>query len=96
MTLQPVSKPRHDPVTAISPIADIIAEARNGKPLDRVARCRYTFHFHSVVGADKEDVGVKTPAKGVGDGEGREDVSSRATSRYQYLGSVSSHFMIWI
>ena len=32
MTLQPVSKPRHDPVTAISPIADIIAEARNGKP----------------------------------------------------------------
>jgi 3,4-dihydroxy 2-butanone 4-phosphate synthase/GTP cyclohydrolase II len=32
MTLPTVSKPRHDPVTAISPIADIIADARNGKP----------------------------------------------------------------
>src|SRR3546814_11457077 len=32
MTLPTVSKPRHDPVTTISPIAEIIAEARNGKP----------------------------------------------------------------
>lgn len=32
MTLPSVAKPRHDPVTAISPIADIIADARNGRP----------------------------------------------------------------
>lgn len=32
MTLPTVSKPRHDSVTAISPIAEIIAEARNGRP----------------------------------------------------------------
>ena len=32
MTLPIVSKPRHDSVTAISPIAEIIAEARNGRP----------------------------------------------------------------
>src|SRR3546814_10755735 len=32
MTLPTVSKPRHDPVTTIAPIAEIIAEARNGKP----------------------------------------------------------------
>ena len=32
MTLPTASKPRHDPVITISPIAEIIAEARNGKP----------------------------------------------------------------
>ena len=74
----------------------LAVESSNGESLDGVTRSRHAFHFHAVVGADKEDVGVKTPAQRVGDGEGREDVSARAASRYQYLGFVSGHFMIWM
>lgn len=63
----------------------LAVETGHGKPYDFVACLRHTLHLHTPQGADKEDFGVGPAASGgIGDGNGREDMTARASAAYQY------------
>ena len=73
----------------------LAVKATHGQSDDIIARSGHFFHFHASLGTHKQDIGLgMTATQLVGNGQGREDMSSRTASTDEHiqLFLISRHF----